>query len=673
MPPTRLSIDRFNNAVEYMINMGAQKETAVKVLKRLLPLYDGNWDYIEADNYSVLADGVFDDPDSKDGPKRQGEKKNPDQCSKKHKTKEHGQKPKPYICGNGNEESVEVPHQQEANKALERKAIAAKLQKPSSQISIEEPKIETSHTEAAINDHNSSPLLLEGYGNHSFVTPLALVCPQAPEPSPRKGLLVAREEHMADACSSQAIVSSKDFPTNFEVVLSNSGYGKLSFSFNSSLENSSGFRMPGTESICKAMEARCIRTYKILEPNFSFMKLLEDTCQCILALGSRSGDPRDRSIQQILGRNAVGGVGQIDSRSMQIIQHQVPSSVKRQFHDVNDITKGEERVNIPIVCGVEGSLPPPFTYIPQNITFQDAYISLSLARIGDENYCSDCFGDCLAEPLPCACATETGGEFAYTRDGLLKEGFLDACLLMIQEPLKQPHFYCKICPLEKFKNEVNPDPCKGHPIRKFIKECWRKCSCSRYCGNRVVQRGITRNLQVFLTPGKKGWGLRAAEKLPRGAFVCEYVGEILTNTELYHRTMNLTGNAKHTYPVVLDADWGSENILKDEEALCLDATFYGNVARFINHRCFDANIIDIPVEIETPDHHYFHMAFFTKREIEPFEELTWTFWTTELILMMSTILSRLSNVIVEASFVGTKGAQDLRLGPWCYEYKDLRN
>jgi hypothetical protein len=36
------------------------------------------------------------------------------------------------------------------------------------------------------------------------------------------------------------------------------------------------------------------------------------------------------------------------------------------------------------------------------------------------------FGDCLVEPLPYACATETGGEFAYTRDGLLKEEFLDA-------------------------------------------------------------------------------------------------------------------------------------------------------------------------------------------------------------------------------------------------------
>lgn len=90
--------------------------------------------------------------------------------------------------------------------------------------------------------------------------------------------------------------------------------------------------------------------------------------------------------------------------------------------------------------------------------------------------------------------------------------------------------------------------------------------------------------QVFLTHGGKGWGVRALEDIPKGAFVCEYVGEILTNTELHERNEQSSGTERHTYPVLLDADWGSEGILNDEEALCLDATFYGNVARFINHR-----------------------------------------------------------------------------------------
>lgn len=87
-----------------------------------------------------------------------------------------------------------------------------------------------------------------------------------------------------------------------------------------------------------------------------------------------------------------------------------------------------------------------------------------------------------------------------------------------------------------------------------------------------------------MTPEGKGWGLRTLEDLPRGAFVCEYVGEVLTNVELFDRVSRSPNGEEHYYPVLLDADWGSEGVLKDEEALCLDATFFGNVARFINHR-----------------------------------------------------------------------------------------
>lgn len=89
-----------------------------------------------------------------------------------------------------------------------------------------------------------------------------------------------------------------------------------------------------------------------------------------------------------------------------------------------------------------------------------------------------------------------------------------------------------------------------------------------------------------MTPEGKGWGIRSLEDLPAGAFVFEYVGEILTNSEMWERNNDVhkNGEGHHTYPVVLDSDWGSEANLKDEEALCLDATYFGNVARFLNHR-----------------------------------------------------------------------------------------
>ncbi|KAL7148693.1 hypothetical protein ABFS83_06G195800 [Erythranthe nasuta] len=306
----------------------------------------------------------------------------------------------------------------------------------------------------------------------------------------------------------------------------------------------------------------------------------------------------------------------------------IPKASEKASYKIkkNDITNGTEKIKISLVGQTSSNEDlPRFVYSPENTIYESAYLHISLARIADDDCCSDCIGDCVSSSIPCACARDTGGEFAYTQDGLLCEKFLDACISMKVSEEKHYKFYCQDCPFERAKSAHMPEKCKGHLSRKFIKECWRKCGCNMQCANRVVQRGITRKLQVFLTGNDKGWGLRALEELPKGAFVCEYIGEILTNIELYERNQKNIGRDKHVYPVLLDADWATEGVLKDEEALCLDATYFGNVARFINHRCFDGNLLDIPVQVETPDRHYYHVAFFTKRKVEALEELTWDY------------------------------------------------
>ncbi|XP_059432571.1 probable inactive histone-lysine N-methyltransferase SUVR2 isoform X4 [Corylus avellana] len=305
-------------------------------------------------------------------------------------------------------------------------------------------------------------------------------------------------------------------------------------------------------------------------------------------------------------------------------QQKNPPSDLRSLHDVNDITKGEERVRISWVNEINSECLPCFKYIPRNLIFQNANVNFTLSRIGDEDCCSACLGDCLSLSTLCHCANTTGGQFAYAKGDLLREEFLEECISMTRDPQRHQHLYCRECPLERLRIDDCLEPCKGHLRRKFIKECWSKCSCSKNCGNRVVQRGISCKLQVFCTPEGKGWGLRTLEDLPKGAFVCEYVGEILTSSELYERNLESNKSGKRTYSVLLDADWGS-GALKSEEALCLDATFFGNVARFINHRCLDANLVEIPVKVETPDHTYYHFAFFTTRVVAALEELTWDY------------------------------------------------
>uniref|UniRef100_A0A6N2KHH1 SET domain-containing protein n=2 Tax=Salix viminalis TaxID=40686 RepID=A0A6N2KHH1_SALVM len=307
--------------------------------------------------------------------------------------------------------------------------------------------------------------------------------------------------------------------------------------------------------------------------------------------------------------------------------HQLTPDEFRSLNYHSDITKGEEMVEIPWSNEVNSQFPPVFNYIPRNLIFQNANVNFSLSQIRAENCCSACIGNCLSSSTPCVCSSDSENGFAYTLEGLVKEDFLEDCISLTRNPQRQFLFYCRDCPLERSKNEEMLEPCKGHLKRKYIKECWSKCGCHKHCGNRVVQRGLMCKLQVFFTPEGKGWGLRTLELLPKGTFVCEYAGEILTTKEFYERKMQrATSNKteKHGYPVVLDADWCLK-VVNDEKALCLDATFYGNVARFINHRCLDANMIEIPVKIETPDHHYYHLAFFTTREVNALEELTWDY------------------------------------------------
>ena len=59
--------------------------------------------------------------------------------------------------------------------------------------------------------------------------------------------------------------------------------------------------------------------------------------------------------------------------------------------------------------------------------------------------------------------------------------------------------------------------------------CSFRCNVNT-CHNRVLQHGITVRLQAFRVYGM-GWGIRALQNIPKGSFICEYVGEIISDSE----------------------------------------------------------------------------------------------------------------------------------------------
>lgn len=320
--------------------------------------------------------------------------------------------------------------------------------------------------------------------------------------------------------SEHKLAATIEEPSPLELASSASGEVKINLSF-APATGGSNLHLPSMEELRRAMEEKCLRSYKILDPNFSVLGFMNDICSCYLDLATKGRDSANElpknlpfvtanidALKKSAARMAFTSQGSNDHMrdvendavgdSMGLVvvpECQLSADEWRLISSVGDITLGKETVEIPWVNEVNDKVPPVFRYIAQSLVYQDAAVKFSLGNIRDDQCCSSCCGDCLAPSMACGCATAFNG-FAYTVDGLLQKDFLEQCISEAHDPQKHMVRYCKECPLEKAKKEVIPEPCKGHLKRKVIKECWSKCGCMKKCGNRVVQQGIHNKLQV---------------------------------------------------------------------------------------------------------------------------------------------------------------------------------
>ena len=211
-----------------------------------------------------------------------------------------------------------------------------------------------------------------------------------------------------------------------------------------------------------------------------------------------------------------------------------------------DLSWGLEAVPVPVAQ--HNSPMRAFKYIAASVIHSKADVVSSIVSLGIGEFCACDGEDCLSVAVPCQCTLGTGGEFAYSPGGLLKVSFLKT---------------------------------SGPLGRTFIRECNVKCGCHSKCGNRVVQQGMKYPVEVVHT-AHMGWGLQAVKSISKGAYVFEMTGEILTNAEMGIR--NLVVGDGPSFALQMDTDWATEQKSDDNTALCLDATHYGNVARFLNHK-----------------------------------------------------------------------------------------
>ena len=99
------------------------------------------------------------------------------------------------------------------------------------------------------------------------------------------------------------------------------------------------------------------------------------------------------------------------------------------------------------------------------------------------------------------------------------------------------------------------------------------CRCGILCENRKFQNHEYAHVYPF-PAGGKGWGLCAGEKINKGEFIMQYIGEVFgINSEIGKKRVKEYSSSACTY------------LMKTSRGEVIDPTYKGNLARFINHSC----------------------------------------------------------------------------------------
>lgn len=150
-----------------------------------------------------------------------------------------------------------------------------------------------------------------------------------------------------------------------------------------------------------------------------------------------------------------------------------------------------------------------------------------------------------------------------------------------------------------------------------IVECNSNCSCPATCGNRIVQNGPMDGLIVKpCEDSLKGMGLFTPHFIPKGTFICEYAGELLTRTQALLRLEENEAQGKMNY-VFCVIEHTHEGIIETY----VDPSKFGNIGRYINHSC-EPNSCIVPVRSETAIP---HLAIFACTDIQEDEEITFNY------------------------------------------------
>lgn len=256
-----------------------------------------------------------------------------------------------------------------------------------------------------------------------------------------------------------------------------------------------------------------------------------------------------------------------------------------------DISSKRENTRVYLVNNVDDDEgPKDFEYISK------VRYSNSVPKLEPSQAC-DCKSKCGFSDK-CLCFELNGGEMPYTQNGLLVKW------------------------------------------RPLIYECGEHCRCPQTCRNRLSQKGPKFNLEVF-RKDNGGWGVRSWDPIPTGSFICEYVGEVMSDEEIDQQDEENQYLLKANCSQENLTDWGNvSDILPEKKQdgssppplelkFTINARNMGNVARFITHSC-SPNVLLQSVLYDHQDTRFPHIMLFAIEHIPPLTELTVDYGVTDM-------------------------------------------
>ncbi|VFQ95690.1 unnamed protein product [Cuscuta campestris] len=265
------SRNRIVNAFRATKALGISEEKVKPVLKRLLKIYNKNWDLIEEENYRSLLDAIFEYEEA--------------EAAKRGKSSLS-------VVHEGNLEEEEVLNE-EPERPLKRSRLRQQDGQPPTPSNV--GTSQTRHDGVGGDELLGLPQSSNGQidSRNKGKQPVSTT----PQPSNGHRVLMKPIENVqketpvsgtnavgAGASGSNIVTKSagdEAYGSSLEIASLTGADGKVVLNIHTAF-GIPNFQMPSLGAVMKAMDEKCRERYKDADAQFSVMKVMEDVCRCFL-------------------------------------------------------------------------------------------------------------------------------------------------------------------------------------------------------------------------------------------------------------------------------------------------------------------------------------------------------------------------------------------------------